>query len=72
MTRDKDSEALEDFKKSLQHYKSTNIPETNWRLHALLKRLGLTKYEIQAYILLVESNQEENVTVKWPPPGQQE
>lgn len=47
------SKALEEFKKSL-NFKSANIPDTNWRLHALLRRLGLTKYEIQAYIALIQ------------------
>ncbi|MFW9854765.1 MAG: TrmB family transcriptional regulator [Candidatus Thorarchaeota archaeon] len=43
------SDALNEFS-----YKVAKIPDTNWRLHALLKRLGLTKYEIQAYVALVQ------------------
>ena len=62
MNQENDSEALKDFKKILQDYKSTNIPESNWRLHALLRRLGLTKYEAQAYIMLVECGCEASVT----------
>lgn len=63
MKKDSDPEALEEFKQLLQQFKSTNIPEPNWRLHVLLRRLGLTKYEIQAYIMLIESGeQEQNVT----------
>ncbi|MFX0063199.1 MAG: TrmB family transcriptional regulator [Candidatus Hermodarchaeota archaeon] len=63
MSQEKYSEALEEFKKLLNDYKSASIPEANWRLHALLRRLGLTKYEAQAYILLIEGGgQEHNVT----------
>ncbi len=63
MTQKNDPDVLEEFKQLLQQYKSAHIPEANWRLHALLRRLGLTKYEIQAYITLVESGgNEQNVT----------
>ena len=48
----KDKRKLKDLKKYL---KSANIQdEENWRLRALLNRLGLTKYESEAYIGLVQ------------------
>ncbi|MFX1535187.1 MAG: TrmB family transcriptional regulator, partial [Promethearchaeota archaeon] len=63
MSQEKDLNALEEFRKLLKEYKSANIPEENWRLHVLLRRLGLTKYEAQAYIVLIEGGgQEQNVT----------
>ncbi len=62
MDENQDSKALEEFKQLIQQYKSANVPEAHWRLHVFLRRLGLTKYEIQAYIMLVESGQQENVT----------
>ncbi len=56
-------DALEEYKHLLQQYKSANFPEANLRLHTLLRCLGLSKYEIQVYIALVEDdNQETNVT----------
>lgn len=58
----KQSDALEEFNKLLQSFKTTNVPEANWRLHVLLRRLGLTKYEVQAYISLIESGNEQSVT----------
>jgi len=55
--------ALEEYKQLLQQYKTANFPEANLRLHTLLRCLGLSKYEIQVYIALVEDdNQESNVT----------
>ncbi|MFX1286388.1 MAG: TrmB family transcriptional regulator [Promethearchaeota archaeon] len=53
MKDQKNSEALEEFKRAI-NFKSVNIPDANWRLHALLRRLGLTKYEVQAYIALIQ------------------
>ncbi len=53
------TEALRDLKKYL---KSANIQdEENWRLRSLLNRLGLTKYESEAYIGLVQGG---TLTVK--------
>lgn len=53
------TEALKDLKKYL---KSANIQDDeNWRLRALLNRLGLTKYESEAYIGLVQGGK---MTVK--------
>jgi sugar-specific transcriptional regulator TrmB len=54
--------ALEEYKQLLQQYKTANFPEANFRLHNLLRCLGLSKYEIQVYIALVEDLQELNVT----------
>jgi len=51
--------ALKDLKRYL---KSANIQnEENWRLRTLLNRLGLTKYESEAYIGLVQGG---SLTVK--------
>jgi sugar-specific transcriptional regulator TrmB len=48
-----DVKALEKLQNIL-NLKSGEIPDSNWRLHTLLKRLGLNKYEIKAYIALVQ------------------
>ena len=48
-----DLNALEKLQNILS-FKSGDIPDSNWRLHTLLKRLGLNKYEIKAYIALVQ------------------
>ncbi|MFW9996515.1 MAG: TrmB family transcriptional regulator sugar-binding domain-containing protein [Candidatus Odinarchaeota archaeon] len=61
---DADAVALLEFRQLLQQYKSANIPEANWKLHALLRRLGLTKYEIQAYIVLIESGEQEQTVTQ--------
>lgn len=55
-------DALKEYKQLLQQYKTANFPEANLRLHNLLRCLGLSKYEIQVYIALVEDIQELNVT----------
>lgn len=56
---DEGTTALKDLKKYL---KSANIQDDdNWRLSALLNRLGLTKYESEAYIGLVHGG---TLTVK--------
>ncbi|UYP46043.1 HTH-type sugar sensing transcriptional regulator TrmBL1 [Candidatus Lokiarchaeum ossiferum] len=55
----KDIEALDDLKKYLI---SANIQDDeNWRIRTLLNRLGLTKYEAEAYIGLVQGG---TLTVK--------
>lgn len=63
MAQENCRDALEEYKHLLQQYKSATFPEANLRLHTLLGCLGLSKYEIQVYIALVEdNNQEANVT----------
>jgi sugar-specific transcriptional regulator TrmB len=57
MNQDLDSDAIKDFKEYLKHFKSAAKPEANWLLHELLRRLGLTKYEIQAYIVLIQGGE---------------
>ncbi|MFX0181612.1 MAG: TrmB family transcriptional regulator [Candidatus Hodarchaeota archaeon] len=57
MTHKTDSSAIKEFKHYLKHFKSATKPEANWLLHELLKRLGLTKYEIQAYVILIQGGE---------------
>ncbi len=54
-------EAVEDIKNQLQLLKTANKFESNWRLQTLLHVLGLNKYEVQAYIALIEGG-EQNVS----------
>ena len=54
-------EAVEEIKNQLQMLKTANKFETNWRLQTLLHVLGLNKYEILAYIALIEAG-EQNVS----------
>ena len=54
-------EAIEEIKNQLQLLKTANKFETNWRLQTLLHVLGLNKYEILAYIALIEAG-EQNVS----------
>ena len=54
-------EAIEEIKSQLQLLKTANKFESNWRLQTLLHVLGLNKYEVQAYIALIESG-EQNVS----------
>ena len=47
MNQDADPQELVEYKQLLQQLKTANFPETNLRLHTLLRCLGLSKYEIQ-------------------------
>jgi len=62
--QENDVEALHDFKQILQQFKSANFPEANYHLYTLLHCLGLSKYEIQAYIALVEEGGQEQSVVQ--------
>lgn len=55
------TEAIDEIKSQLQLLKTANKFESNWRLQTLLHVLGLNKYEVQAYISLIESG-EQNVS----------
>ncbi|MFX0093875.1 MAG: TrmB family transcriptional regulator [Candidatus Hodarchaeota archaeon] len=44
-----------EIERKIKSLKTLNIPQIDWKLYALLRRLGLTKYEILAYVALVEA-----------------
>ncbi|MFW9906386.1 MAG: TrmB family transcriptional regulator [Candidatus Thorarchaeota archaeon] len=46
-------DTLIEIERKIKSFKILNLPQVDWQLYALLRRLGLTKYEIQAYIALV-------------------
>ena len=47
-------ETLNDIEKKIKSFKSLDPPQIDYKLYALLRRLGLTKYEILAYVALVQ------------------
>ena len=53
-----EANAIDELKNQLQNYKACNKPDENIRLQTLLHILGLTKYEIQAYIALIEGGEQ--------------
>lgn len=53
-----DSGAIDELKNQFQTFKTCNKLEPNWRLQTLLHVLGLTKYEVQAYIALIEGGEQ--------------
>ncbi|MFX0123521.1 MAG: TrmB family transcriptional regulator [Candidatus Hodarchaeota archaeon] len=46
-------ETLTEIERKIKSFKILDLPQVDWQLYALLRRLGLTKYEIQAYVALV-------------------
>ena len=56
-----ETETFDELKNQLQNLKSANKFEPNWHLQTFLHVLGLNKYEVQAYIALVEGG-EQNVS----------
>ncbi|MFX1505603.1 MAG: TrmB family transcriptional regulator [Promethearchaeota archaeon] len=46
-------ETLIEIERKIKSFKILDLPQVDWQLYALLRRLGLTKYEIQAYVALV-------------------
>ncbi|MFX1256034.1 MAG: TrmB family transcriptional regulator [Promethearchaeota archaeon] len=44
-----------EIERKIKSFKTLNQPQVDWKLYALLRRLGLTKYEILAYVALVEA-----------------
>ncbi len=56
-----ETEAIQDLRNQIQNLKTANVFEPNWRLQTLLHVLGMNKYEIQAYIALIEGG-EQNVS----------
>ena len=53
-----ETETFEELKNQLQNLKTANKFEPNWHLQTLLHVLGLNKYEIQAYIALIEGGEQ--------------
>jgi len=47
------NEMLNEIERTFKPFKTLDPPQVDWQLYALLKRLGLNKYEIHAYISLV-------------------
>ncbi|MHA1448972.1 MAG: TrmB family transcriptional regulator sugar-binding domain-containing protein [Candidatus Hodarchaeales archaeon] len=47
------NETLDEIERKIRSFKSLDSPLVDWQLHALLRRLGLNKYEILAYVALV-------------------
>ncbi|MFW9994039.1 MAG: TrmB family transcriptional regulator [Candidatus Odinarchaeota archaeon] len=46
-------DSLNEIEKKIRSFKSLDSPLVDWQLYALLRRLGLNKYEILAYVALV-------------------
>ncbi|MFX0063168.1 MAG: TrmB family transcriptional regulator [Candidatus Hermodarchaeota archaeon] len=46
---------IREIERKIKSFKTLNQPQVDWKLYALLRRLGLTKYEILAYVALVEA-----------------
>ncbi|MFX1534420.1 MAG: TrmB family transcriptional regulator [Promethearchaeota archaeon] len=44
-----------EIERKIKSLKTLDQPQVDWKLYALLRRLGLTKYEILAYVALVEA-----------------
>lgn len=49
---------LAEIERKIKSFKTLELPQVDWQLYALLRRLGLTKYEILVYVALVLGGQQ--------------